>query len=818
MRRFIVSAAIIAAQSALAGNIAVKEFRYAGPFILQRPVMVDSIDVNRKAFDVQALLDNPIDLKAANNGSLFKGDIAPKADNADMAVHLLKFRLTANGYVKAKLNVGKMKGYRIYIDGEKSDGNLTLLPATHDVVIKYMTQREDKSDSVDVNIECENEQLISIDTETKRSYTLADVLNGPHFRSTALSADGRYLITAMNEVIDADNNEWKWIITDVKTNRRIGVSDKNIRWVPGSNSCYWFTRKASTGIQLVSVDVNNGKETVIANDIPEGRISFAPTGDFLIISRRIDGPKDDKDVHQYVHPDDRQPGWRDRETLVRYDLKTGVSQQLTFGYHPLGLLDISRDGRYILYTVARPRLTERPTTLSYIYRLDLTTMKNEVIVDGDGFVGNAMFSPDAKDILVTGSPEAFGGIGRNLPADRTPSMVDTQLFVVNCSSRKVTPLTVNFAPAIERAEWNAYDNRIYLTALNRDRCDLFAIDIAKGGKIRKIDAAEENVEQFALAEKAPVMAYYGQGASNTDRLYSLDTRNGKSTLMRDLQEERFNNVEIASCEEWDFVNAKGDTICGRFYLPPHFDKTKKYPLIVNYYGGCSPTTRSFESRYPHNLYAAMGYVVYVVQPSGATGFGQEFASRHVNTAGEGPAQDIIEGTKRFCDEHDFIDTKKIGCIGASYGGFMSQYLQTKTDIFAAAISHAGISDHTSYWGEGFWGYSYSEVSMANSYPWTRRDLYVDRSPLFNVEKIHTPILFLHGTDDNNVPVGESIQMYNALRLLNRPTAFVVVEGQDHHILDYEKRIKWQNTIFAWFAKWLKDDDSWWKSMYDKMPE
>ena len=181
MRRFIVSAAIIAAQSALAGNIAVKEFRYAGPFILQRPVMVDSIDVNRKAFDVQALLDNPIDLKAANNGSLFKGDIAPKADNADMAVHLLKFRLTANGYVKAKLNVGKMKDYRIFIDGEKSDGNLTLLPATYEVVIKYMTQREDKGDSVDVNIECENEQLIRIDTETKRSYTLADVLNGPHF-------------------------------------------------------------------------------------------------------------------------------------------------------------------------------------------------------------------------------------------------------------------------------------------------------------------------------------------------------------------------------------------------------------------------------------------------------------------------------------------------------------------------------------------------------------------------------------------------------------------------------------------------------------
>jgi dipeptidyl aminopeptidase/acylaminoacyl peptidase len=256
----------------------------------------------------------------------------------------------------------------------------------------------------------------------------------------------------------------------------------------------------------------------------------------------------------------------------------------------------------------------------------------------------------------------------------------------------------------------------------------------------------------------------------------------------------------------------------RMVKPHDFDATKKYPMIVNYYGGCSPTSRNFESRYPHHAYAAQGYVVYVVEPSGAAGFGQEFAARHVNTAGEGPAQDIIEGTKKFCEEHSFVDAKKIGCIGASYGGFMTQYLQTKTDIFAAAISHAGISDHTSYWGEGYWGYNYSEVSMANSYPWANKELYVDRSPLFNADKIHTPLLFLHGTADTNVPVGESIQMYTALKLLQRPTALVVVEGENHHILDYEKRVKWQNTIFAWFAKYLKDDASWWNSMYDKVPE
>ena len=144
---------------------------------------------------------------------------------------------------------------------------------------------------------------------------------------------------------------------------------------------------------------------------------------------------------------------------------------------------------------------------------------------------------------------------------------------------------------------------------------------------------------------------------------------------------------------------------------------------------------------------------------------------------------------------------------------MTQYLQTVTDIFAAAISHAGISDHTRYWGEGYWGYSYSEVSMAESYPWSNPDLYVKQSPLYNADKIHTPLLFLHGDADHNVPVGESIQMYTALKLLGRPTAFVAVAGQDHHILDYDKRRKWQDTIFAWFAKYLKGEPEWWDKLY-----
>lgn len=171
--------------------------------------------------------------------------------------------------------------------------------------------------------------------------------------------------------------------------------------------------------------------------------------------------------------------------------------------------------------------------------------------------------------------------------------------------------------------------------------------------------------------------------------------------------------------------------------------------------------------------------------------------------------------KLFTSENPWVDSKKIGCIGASYGGFMTQYLRIKTDIFAAAISHAGISDHTSYWGEGYWGYSYSEVSMANSYPWSHPDLYVKQSPLYNADKINTPLLFLHGDGDTNVPFGESIQMYTALKLLGRETAFVAVRGANHQVTEFNKRQQWQETIFAWFAKYLQDDPSWWEELYPK---
>ena len=131
-------------------------------------------------------------------------------------------------------------------------------------------------------------------------------------------------------------------------------------------------------------------------------------------------------------------------------------------------------------------------------------------------------------------------------------------------------------------------------------------------------------------------------------------------------------IELGKTAPWNFTASDGTVITGKMCLSPDFDPNKKYPLIVYYYGGTTPTTRGIGIPYCAQLFASRDYIVYVIQPSGTIAFGQEFSAHHVNAWRKRTTNDIIEGTKLFCKAHSFVNTKQIGCIGASYGGFMTQ--------------------------------------------------------------------------------------------------------------------------------------------------
>ena len=833
----LLAAALMASISASAETIEVKTLKYAGPYAVVQPWMADSVNIKGEAFDLKQLLDSPLSFTLLNKGKEVSA-AQLLADKQQDALHLASFCVSNTQRTKATIAVEGLEQYRLFVDGEQVEVNgdkaeTILTPSQHTVVIKYLTRKNASSDkkSIKLTVTAANGAPLSVgDATAKRAYNIYDVICAPNYPSVSISPNGKFIVVRKTWVDRKGNNHSISELRNSQTNRLMATFEESVKWMPSSNKLY-FTQKASDSsiageekqdgtLQLITINPLTMEREVLASNLPEGWFQFTPDEKTLIYTLTTEGRKKDPQVYDVKEPEDRQPGWRERSNLAKYDLASGILQPLTFGYHNIYLMDISADSRYLLIGKSEERLTKRPTTLTSFYRLDLgsmnassaTTPKVETLIEKGEFLNSAQFSPDGKSILVSASPEAFNGIGKNVEEGQTPSMIDTQLYLMTLSDKKVRPLTKDFNPNVQSVNWSKVDGNIYFTAEDKDCVHLFQLN-PKSGKFTLLKTPEEYIKSFSMASSAAEMAFSGQSASNADRLYKMNTKALKSQLVDDLSARELKDVELGECKAWNFVNSRGDTLCCRYYLPPHFDAAKKYPMIVNYYGGCSPTSRMFQSRYPHHVYAAMGYVVLVVNPSGATGFGQKFSARHVDTAGEGVAEDIISSTQAFCDEHAFVNRKKIGCIGASYGGFMTQYLQTKTDLFAAAISHAGISDHTSYWGEGYWGYSYSEVSMANEYPWTNKHLFVDQSPLYNADKIHTPLLFVHGTADNNVPVGESIQLYTALKLLGRPTAMVLVDGQDHHIIDYEKRLKWQNTIFAWFAKWLQDDASWWTEMY-----
>ena len=423
------------------------------------------------------------------------------------------------------------------------------------------------------------------------------------------------------------------------------------------------------------------------------------------------------------------------------------------------------------------------------------------------------YSPDGRRLFITGGPEAFSGAGRNNGGHAYSNEYDLQGFVMNIADRSVRPVTRDFNPSIDGSPvWNRADGKVYFRASDGFDLNVYSLD-PDSGEITKLNFGMPYINSFSIGpDESRWMAAVGSDYHYAGRCEMIDLRNGRLRVVDDPYSAEYPDLQVGEASSWSFKASDGTEIDCMQVLPPDFDPDKKYPMIVYYYGGCSPCQR-YVSVYDPQIFASRGYVTLVINPSGAYGYGQEFSARHANAWGKRTAEDIIEGVKEYCRTHDFVDDRKIGCLGASYGGFMTQYLQTLTDIFAAAVSHAGISNVASYWGEGNWGYSYNTAAAPESYPWNNPDLFTKHGSLFNAAKLHTPLLLLHGSVDTNVPIGESIQLFNALRILGRDVEFVQVDGENHIISNHDKRKPWHATIMAWFAKHLQDSPQWWDSLY-----
>lgn len=811
----------------------------APPVAVINPLIVDSTNLKGDKYSEKELLKMSLTIPEQTAFVRpLKSDTAgyfyAEKPREGYTFQLFSFYVQADRYAKLSLKITSPNMFELYVDGKLSTSKTTReenfrnekevtaafnpYPLSSRVVIKLLASAEDKSSPI-FKIVLENEKdddktTFSVQNTSKRFVNFTDMLLGKRVTNTSISPNGQYALISYRNTF-GEKSVSTTELYNVSTGRQALLdtdgSKKQLSWMPVSEKMFYLL-KTEDGTNLITIDPATLQETILAKNIPDEYMTFSPDEKTLFYTKQEKGEETKGDLKLLLSPEDRQPGYTNRSFIYKYDIRSGLSQQLTYGSHTTWLNDISADSKQLLISFTDETVTERPFRKYTMLKLDLPTMTVDTLWTNEGFAHGASFSPDGKRVLISGSGEAFGGIGQNIDAGQIANSYNGLAFIMDLSTKQIDPITKNFDPSIDNSFWNKKDNLIYFRTTDKDYVNMYAYN-PSGKSFAKLPLNEEVIRSFSTADNAMSAIYFGVSQSNSTRAYLYDIKNQKSTMVADPYNDRLSEMTLGKAEDWNFTNSAGTEIKGSCYLPPNFDASKKYPMIVYYYGGTSPTSRTFEGPYPAHVFAAQGYVVYIIQPSGATGFGQKFAALHVNAWGKRTAEDIIEGVKQFVKEHPYVNDKKIGCVGASYGGFMTMYLQTRTDIFAAAVSHAGISSISSYWGEGYWGYTYSSGASAHSYPWNNPDLYVKQSPLFSADKVHTPILFTHGTVDTNVPIGESIQMYTALKILGRPAEFIQVKDENHGVMNYKRRVEWNNSIMAWFAKWLKDDNGWWKGLY-----
>jgi dipeptidyl aminopeptidase/acylaminoacyl peptidase len=711
-------------------------------------------------------------------------------------------------------------------DGDGEPGSATakleLWTGKHLLLVKTVRDPEGPADwTVSATLEPAEDRRaeVALSTDPRRGITLHDMLDVDEVTSIDVSPDGRWVALGyQNPVVPAEHREsWieVWDLRSLQRSRVFRGSPEADSFAWGPSGRYTYVTRGEGGATLWLGDFGTNEVRSLLEGVENlGGTMFSPDGHYVLFSVARSHEADEVEKAGVVRLrslQDRWAGFRDVEELHLVTVEGGLRRQLTAGDRSVSLLDVSADGSRLLLLRTR-YITERPFTLGEVFELDLT--RGRLTADPVAsvpWINDAQYSPDGERILISGGPSAFGETGLAVPEGMIANEYEGELYLVDRDGGAVEALTRGFDPAVDQVLWTR--SGALLARVTEGEYS-YVYRLTDDG-FSRLPGDFETVNAMDAAEDGSVLVYVGSSATVPPalRVVSLTGGGAAGRALATADPDPFGQVEFGRVEDYAFTTGDGTEIPGRVYYPPDHDAGKRYPVLVYYYGGVVPTERSFGGRYPKNWWAANGYLVYVLQPSGAVGFGQERAARHVNDWGKVAAAEVIQGVRSFLADHPSADPDRIGCFGGSYGGFLSMLLPTETDLFAACISHAGISSISSYWGEGWWGYLYSSVAAADSYPWSRPDVFVDQSPLFRADKIDTPLLLLHGTADPNVPPGESDQMFAALTLLGKEVEYVRFTDEAHWILTYPKRILWWQTIIAWFDKHLKDQPEGWQALY-----
>jgi dipeptidyl aminopeptidase/acylaminoacyl peptidase len=269
-----------------------------------------------------------------------------------------------------------------------------------------------------------------------------------------------------------------------------------------------------------------------------------------------------------------------------------------------------------------------------------------------------------------------------------------------------------------------------------------------------------------------------------------------------MNEDTMNAIEMNSLEDFDFRASGGEMVHGFLLKPPFFDKSRKYPMIYIIHGGPQGANRDeFHYRWNMQMFASRGYVVAAVNFHGSSGYGQKFEDSITYDWGGKPYRDLMKGIEHLTNTYPFINADRIGAAGASYGGYMIDWMAGHTERFKCLVSHSGVYNLASMYGatEELW---FPEYEYRGT-PWTNPSHYREMSPSTYAANFKTPTLVIHSQKDFRVPVEQGMEFFTALQRQSVPSRFIYFPDESHFVAKPNNARFWYQQVLDWMDKYLK---------------
>ena len=660
--------------------------------------------------------------------------------------------------------------------------------------------------------------------QQKRPLTFDDLISVERISEPIISSDGLWVAYTVAKPDLATNRLVRniWIVSTNGTSepRQLtrGGSDSRPRWSPDSKRLAFASGRTGTEqIYLLSLSGGEGV-SLTALSTGAGNEQWSPDGRWIAFTSAVyPDCHDDACNHQRDEARDKDPvkarsyehllfrhwnHWSDgkRGHLFVIAAGGGTPRDLTSGADydvppdergDAADIAFSPDSKEICFTAvtARPEAT---STNGDLFTVSLSGGEPRRITTNPGFDGHPIYSPDGRSIAYHAQFVA------GYESDRW------RLMLYDRATQKVSNLTENFDRSVQEPLWSPDSRRIYFVAEDQAEQPIYAIDVASGAAPYPIAPASYNSE-ISISPGGNTLAFTRTSLTMPSEVFTADAAGAHARQLTHHNTALLAGVEMNPAEPFWFEGAEGARVQGLLIRPPHFDASKKYPLLLLVHGGPQGSwADDWGYRWNEELFASPGYVAVMINPRGSTGYGQKFVDDIRDDWGGKVYDDLMKGADYALAHYAFIDSSRTAAAGGSYGGYMMDWFATHTGRFKALISHAGPYDNVSMYGgtEELW---FVEHDLAGT-PWSNPESYRKWSPSAYsaaLGKFKTPTLVIAGEMDYRVPYTQSLQFFTELQRQNVPSRLLIFPDEGHWITKPQNGRLWYKAFLDWLATYLK---------------